>query len=160
MILVWLHFQNSRLYYENTTGTYYYYDEESASYKFHSQVDLSGTQKKSADKENTDDVESGEEISDDEEGSVKDTEGTQNSFQCTQPLRRFKISVFVVDFMERFLAFYSAHFSFTNATHFACPVKARICTKVMTIICSLIIALLPTKWQRCVTMEEGLLKKN
>ena len=80
MILLWLHFQNSRLYYENTTGTYYYYDEESASYKFHSQVNLSGTQKKSADKENTtDDVERGEEISDDEEASVKDIEGNNNN---------------------------------------------------------------------------------
>lgn len=70
-------FQNSRLYYENTTGIYYYYDEPSATYKFHSKIDLSNNPEKAdnADKNDPEERESGEEYSTDEEENDKDLEG-------------------------------------------------------------------------------------
>lgn len=69
--------QNSRLYYENTTGVYYYYDEHSATYKFHSKVDLTTSKQETVCKDDTngqEEKESGEELSEDEEESDKDVE--------------------------------------------------------------------------------------
>lgn len=75
-LLMVLIFQNSRLYYENTTGIYYYYDEPSATYKFHSKIDLSNNQEETVkkDKNDLEEQESGEEYSDDGEDD-KDSEG-------------------------------------------------------------------------------------
>lgn len=69
-LFFFLIFQNSRLYYENTTGTYYYYDEQSGTYKFHSKVDLPSNQEEAVHKDDKDDheeKESGEESSEDDD---------------------------------------------------------------------------------------------
>ena len=70
-------FQNSHLYYENTTGIYYYYDEPSGTYKFHSKIDLPNNPEKTVndDKNDPEERENGEEYSNDEEENDKDLEG-------------------------------------------------------------------------------------
>lgn len=65
-----LFYQNSHLYYENTTGTYYYYDEPSATYKFHSKIDISNNQEVTVNKDDEVDKEEKEsckEYSEDDE---------------------------------------------------------------------------------------------